>query len=67
MTSVWKGERDFQENAKLVLKIKKGLLKVTNICAINVKNMKMSPQNSGKTTITVHSSAHSEIWVFPLI
>lgn len=32
-----------------------------------IKNVEMSPLNSGEETVTAWSSVHSEIWVFPSI
>lgn len=56
MASVWEKEEDFKETAKLVLKIKEGLLCKLNICSRDVKNVKTNPLSQGEG-IRVHSSA----------
>lgn len=60
MASVWEKEEDLKETAKLVLKIKEGLLCKLNICSTDEKNVKVNPLNSGRG---YHSSAHSDLSV----
>lgn len=66
MTVVWR-EEIFKKLLDWFSNQERIIINSFNIQAMNIKNVKMSPLNAGKEVVTVHSSVHSEIWVFPLI
>lgn len=66
MTVVWR-EGIFKKLLNWFSNQERIMINSFNVCAMNVKNVKMSPLNTGEEVVTVHSSVLSEIWVFPLI
>lgn len=66
MTVVWR-EEIFKKLLNWFSNQERMIINSFNIRATNVKNVKMSPLDAGEEVVTVHSSVHSEIWVFPLI
>lgn len=66
MTAVWR-EGIFKKLLNWFSNQERIMINSSNICEMNVKNVKMRPLNTEEEVVTVHSSVHSEIWVFPLI
>lgn len=66
MTVVWR-EDIFKKLLNWFSNQESIMINSFNIYAMNVKNVKRSSLNTGEEVVTVHSSVHSEIWVFPLI